>query len=56
MLLINQLKVGGILVIPVGDRTRQAMLKITKTGPKSIEKEEFKGFAFVPLLGKDGWK
>ena len=54
--LIQQLKVGGILVIPVGDRQRQAMVKITKKSSKEIIREEFEGFAFVPLLGKDGWK
>jgi protein-L-isoaspartate(D-aspartate) O-methyltransferase len=54
--LINQLKTGGILVIPVGDRKRQAMVKITKKSAKNVEREEFDGFAFVPLLGKDGWK
>jgi protein-L-isoaspartate(D-aspartate) O-methyltransferase len=54
--LIQQLKVGGILVIPVGDRQRQTMVKITKKTSKEILKEEFEGFAFVPLLGKDGWK
>ncbi len=54
--LIQQLKVGGILVIPVGDRKRQAMLKITKKSAKEVIREEFDGFAFVPLLGKEGWK
>lgn len=54
--LIQQLKIGGILVIPVGDRRRQAMVKITKKSSKETVKEEFDGFAFVPLLGKDGWK
>mgnify|MGYP006153566085 FL=1 len=54
--LIQQLKVGGILVIPVGDRLRQAMVKITKKSSREILREEFEGFAFVPLLGKDGWK
>ena len=54
--LIQQLKIGGILVIPVGDRRRQAMVKITKKSAKDIQREEFEGFAFVPLLGKDGWR
>ncbi|MBA4300895.1 protein-L-isoaspartate(D-aspartate) O-methyltransferase [Algoriphagus alkaliphilus] len=54
--LIQQLKVGGILVIPVGDRKRQAMVKITKKSAKEVIREEFDGFAFVPLLGKEGWK
>ncbi len=54
--LIQQLKIGGILVIPVGDRKRQAMVKITKKSAKNIVREEFDGFSFVPLLGKEGWK
>jgi protein-L-isoaspartate(D-aspartate) O-methyltransferase len=53
--LIQQLKIGGILVIPVGDRIKQAMVKITKKSATEILQEEFEGFAFVPLLGKDGW-
>lgn len=53
--LIQQLKIGGILVIPVGNRSKQSMVKITKTSSKEIHKEEFEGFAFVPLLGKEGW-
>jgi protein-L-isoaspartate(D-aspartate) O-methyltransferase len=52
--LIDQLKDGGILVIPVGDREKQSMLVIHKTGDK-LKKQEFENFAFVPLLGKDGW-
>jgi protein-L-isoaspartate(D-aspartate) O-methyltransferase len=52
--LTDQLAEGGILVIPVGDRERQVMLKITKKGGKLI-KEEFDYFAFVPLLGDHGW-
>ena len=54
--LIQQLKIGGILVIPVGDRRRQTMVKITKKSAKEVLREEFEGFAFVPLLGKDGWR
>lgn len=54
--LVQQLKVGGILVIPVGDRKRQTMVKITKKSSKETIREEFEGFAFVPLLGRDGWK
>ena len=53
--LVQQLKIGGILVIPVGDRSKQAMVKITKKSATEIQREEFEGFAFVPLLGKEGW-
>lgn len=52
--LIDQLAEGGILVIPVGDRSKQVMLKITKKNGKLI-KEEFDYFSFVPLLGEQGW-
>ncbi len=54
--LIAQLKIGGILVIPVGNSRTQKMLRITKVADSKIRKEEFNDFAFVPLLGEDGWK
>lgn len=47
--LINQLKVGGIMVIPVGEKS-QKMLRITKLENGKIKKEDFGNFAFVPLL------
>ena len=53
--LIDQLAEGGILIIPVGDREKQKMVKIRKAKGKLI-KEEFDYFAFVPLLGEQGWK
>jgi protein-L-isoaspartate(D-aspartate) O-methyltransferase len=53
--LIDQLAEDGILIIPVGDREKQKMVKIKKTKGKLI-KEEFDYFAFVPLLGEQGWK
>ncbi len=53
--LTDQLREGGILVIPVGNRDRQVMVRIVKKDDKLI-KEEFDHFAFVPLLGKEGWK
>ncbi len=52
--LIEQLADDGILIIPVGDREKQKMVKITKRNGK-ILKEEFDDFAFVPLLGEQGW-
>jgi protein-L-isoaspartate(D-aspartate) O-methyltransferase len=52
--LTDQLADGGILIIPVGDREKQMMVQIRKKGDKLI-KEEFNYFAFVPLLGEQGW-
>ena len=54
--LLLQLKIGGILVIPVGDRKKQQMLKLTKQTNKQILKESFDNFSFVPLRGDEGWE
>lgn len=48
--LIEQLKTGGKMVIPVGDKV-QRMLRITKNIDGSTELEEFDNFSFVPMLG-----
>lgn len=53
--LTDQLAEGGMMVIPVGDRQSQRMLRITKRDGQLIQ-EEFANFAFVPLLGEEGWK
>ncbi len=53
--LIDQLKVGGKMVIPIGDSSNQVMYRLTKVSDDKIEKEEFDFFKFVPLLGKEGW-
>jgi protein-L-isoaspartate(D-aspartate) O-methyltransferase len=47
--LIQQLKVGGVLVIPVGDKV-QKMLRITKISESQVETENFGDFRFVPFL------
>ncbi|MBX2815157.1 MAG: protein-L-isoaspartate(D-aspartate) O-methyltransferase [Saprospiraceae bacterium] len=52
--LLDQLKIGGYLVIPVGDRKGQVMLRIEKVSEKEYRTERFDNFRFVPLL--DGLK
>ena len=52
----EQLKVGGKLVIPVGDNTSQKMLLITRVSETEFQTQEYDNFSFVPLLGKQGWK
>jgi len=47
--LLSQLKIGGRLVIPVGDKV-QIMTLFIRKGQKEFEKEEFGEFRFVPLL------
>jgi len=54
--LIDQLSIGGILVIPVGDEKTQQMLRITKLSDRKVRSEKFQDFRFVPLLGTKGWK
>lgn len=49
--LLDQLKIGGVLVIPLDDnKGAQDMLRLTKTGAKEFKREEFEKFAFVPML------
>ncbi|MDC3319033.1 protein-L-isoaspartate(D-aspartate) O-methyltransferase [Flavobacteriaceae bacterium] len=49
--LLAQLKVGGMLLIPVGDK-KQIMTMFYRKTPKEFEKKELGDFAFVPLLQK----
>jgi len=48
--LIDQLKIGGILVAPIGKRDIQIMTKIVKISETDYEKSEHGTFRFVPLL------
>lgn len=48
--LVKQLKVGGRMVIPIGEGDKQIMTLIIKTDADTIEKTEFGEFSFVPML------
>ncbi len=52
--LIEQLKDGGRLVIPVGGGFSQVLTVVEKKG-KSITSRDICGCVFVPLIGKEGW-
>jgi protein-L-isoaspartate(D-aspartate) O-methyltransferase len=53
--LVAQLKVGGRLVLPVGEsRESQRLIRIIKTETTQLE-EDHGGCAFVPLIGQHGW-
>ena len=52
----KQLAVGGRLVIPVGDRRSQVLKILTKKDDDTFRIENIPQFAFVPLIGKEGWK
>jgi protein-L-isoaspartate(D-aspartate) O-methyltransferase len=48
--LLKQLKIGGKLVIPLGDGDVQTMLRLTKLPNGEIAEETFGAFRFVPML------
>ena len=53
--LIEQLKPGGMMVIPVGMGEVQRMMRITKQPGGSLKEEVFDNFSFVPMVsGKNG--
>ncbi len=53
--LLEQLKVGGCLVIPVGGSSGQSMVKIIRESESNFVRTEHGAFSFVPLLkGKSG--
>jgi len=55
---IDQLALGGRLVIPVGDRYTQELIKVTKTSdkPEGLVRESLGGVRFVNLIGEHGWE
>jgi protein-L-isoaspartate(D-aspartate) O-methyltransferase len=53
--LLRQLRVGGMLVIPVGDEQEQKMVTILKVADNDYEKVVLDTFRFVPLVGDQAW-
>ncbi|HTQ28183.1 MAG TPA: protein-L-isoaspartate(D-aspartate) O-methyltransferase [Puia sp.] len=49
--LLEQLKPGGCMVIPVGEGQVQKMLRVCKAADNSITEEAFDHFSFVPMVG-----
>ena len=53
--LIQQMKVGGLMIIPVDEGDQQRMLRLTKNEDGSYSEEVFENFSFVPMLkGRNG--
>jgi len=50
--LIEQLKVGGVMVIPIGETEKQTMYRITKISETETTTENFGPCSFVPMLPK----
>lgn len=53
--MLRQLKMGGLLVIPVGDEKEQKMVTILRVGENDFERIELDTFRFVPLVGDKAW-
>ncbi|MCF7869560.1 MAG: protein-L-isoaspartate(D-aspartate) O-methyltransferase [Candidatus Omnitrophica bacterium] len=53
--LLEQLNVGGKLVIPVGSRFSQELIKVEKRKKDEFSSKAVCGCVFVPLIGEEGW-
>lgn len=54
--LLEQLAIGGRLVIPVGDdRESQRLIRIIRCAEAEFRQEDLGGVVFVPLIGAAGW-
>lgn len=55
--LLEQLVIGGRIVIPVGDESdRQRLLRIDRHSESQFHRVDLGGVAFVPLVGAEGWQ
>lgn len=53
--LLEQLTIGGRLVLPTGTAEEQRLVRITRTGHHQYSEENLGDVRFVPLLGEQGW-
>ncbi|MFB2118808.1 protein-L-isoaspartate(D-aspartate) O-methyltransferase [Parapedobacter sp. 2B3] len=53
--MLKQLRIGGVLVIPVGSEKEQKMMTILRVGEQEYERIELDTFRFVPLVGDSAW-
>ncbi len=55
--LLSQLRVGGRLVMPVGEELgRQKLVRIVRVSEDRFEEEELADVRFVPLVGAEGFR
>ncbi len=55
--LLEQLAIGGRLVIPIGEVPRlQSLIRVTRVGKDQYDEEDLGPVQFVPLIGAQGWE
>ena len=56
-LLLDQLAIGGAIVMPLGHaHDVQRLVKVTKASDGSVEQSDLGAVRFVPLIGEEGWR
>jgi protein-L-isoaspartate(D-aspartate) O-methyltransferase len=53
--LIDQLAEGGRLVVPIGARGRERLVRFRRRTDGTVERSDLGAVAFVPLVGEQGW-
>ena len=53
---LDQLDIGGKLVLPVGDQNQQILTRIIRQKDGQFKREQLMGCRFVPLIGEQGWQ
>jgi protein-L-isoaspartate(D-aspartate) O-methyltransferase len=53
--LLQQLAIGGRLVMPVGPEASQTLVRITRESESDFRQEDITSVRFVPLIGEEGW-
>ncbi|GGC20669.1 protein-L-isoaspartate O-methyltransferase [Parapedobacter defluvii] len=53
--MLKQLRIGGVMVIPVGSEKEQKMVTVLRVGEQEYERIELDTFRFVPLVGDQAW-
>jgi protein-L-isoaspartate(D-aspartate) O-methyltransferase len=51
----RQLKIGGRLIVPVGEADEQRLLRVRRTDEEGFQEDDLGGVRFVPLIGTQGW-
>lgn len=54
--LVDQVVVGGGIIIPVGDLYTQQLIRVSKNEKGDLQYEGLLDVRFVPLIGEDGWQ